>query len=166
MAAKIYWLHKFENASQLGIMSRPRGNEWLEEELLSAKRQGVKVIVSLLEKDEILELGLGKQPVLCAKHEIEYLNFPIPDRSIPDQDKHFHDLIKQIKDRIDMGESAVVHCRMGIGRSSIVAGCLMVQEGYKADDVFDHISKVRGLRVPDTDEQEAWLKRVSLALKK
>jgi protein-tyrosine phosphatase len=166
MAARIYWLHKFENSSQLGIMSRPRGNEWLEEEILSAKKQGVKVIVSLLEKDEILELGLERQPAICAKHGIVYLHFPIPDRSIPDRDKNLHDLIKQVKERIALGDSTVVHCRMGIGRSSIIAGCLMVQDGYKPEEVFNYISKVRGLRVPDTDEQEDWLKRVSLVLKK
>lgn len=166
MATRIYWLHKFENSSQLGIMPRPRGNEWLEEEILSAKKQGAKVIVSLLEKDEIRELGLERQSTICAKHEIAYLHFPIPDRSIPDHDKNLHNFIKQVKERIDLGDSTVVHCRMGIGRSSIIAGCLMVQDGYKPDEVFSHISKIRGLKVPDTDEQEDWLKRISPALKK
>ncbi|UPK69513.1 dual specificity protein phosphatase family protein [Chitinophaga filiformis] len=166
MATRIYWLHKFENSSQLGIMSRPRGNEWLEEEILSAKRQGVKVIVSLLEKDEILELDLQRQPAICAKHEILYLHFPIPDRSIPSQDKQLHHFIRQVQERIALGESTVIHCRMGIGRSSIIAGYLMVQDGYKPDEVFSYIGKVRGLRVPDTDEQEDWLKRISLTLKK
>ncbi|MCF6406439.1 dual specificity protein phosphatase family protein [Chitinophaga filiformis] len=147
-------------------MARPRGNEWLEEELLSIKKQGTKVIVSLLEKDEILELGLERQATLCAKHGIEYLHFPIPDRSIPDNEKNVQHFIRQVKERIDRGDCTVVHCRMGIGRSSIIAGCLMVQDGFKPDDVCSYISKIRGLRVPDTDEQENWLKRISHALKK
>ena len=48
---------------------------------------------------------------------------------------------------------------MGIGRSSIIAGCLLLKAGYKANEVIQHISKVRGLRVPDTEEQIAWLKK-------
>ncbi len=166
MATRIYWVHKFKSSAQLGIMSRPRGNEWLEEEILSVKKQGAKVIISLLEKDEIRELGLERQSEICAKYEIVYLHFSIPDRSIPDQDKNLHNFLKQIKERINQGDSTIVHCRMGIGRSSIIAGCLMLQDGYKPDELFSHISKVRGLKVPDTDEQEEWLKKISLALKK
>lgn len=166
MSARIYWLHKFDNSSQLGIMSRPRGYGWLEEDLLSARKQGANVIVSLLEKDEICELGLQQQPALCAKHNITYLHFPIADRSIPDQDKSFQHFIKQIKARIDQADNIVVHCRIGVGRSSLVAGYLMIQDGYNPDDVFSHISKVRGLSVPDTDEQEDWLKKMSYSLRR
>jgi hypothetical protein len=48
---------------------------------------------------------------------------------------------------------------MGIGRSSIIAGCLLLKPGNITNDVIAHISKIRGFRVPDTDEQIAWLKK-------
>jgi len=57
------------------------------------------------------------------------------------------------------GASIVIHCRMGIGRSSIIAGAVLLQQGRKADDILQHISKTRGVRVPDTDEQVKWLKQ-------
>jgi len=44
-------------------MARPRGNEWLEDEILSLKRQDVQVIVSLLERNEVYELGLEKENI-------------------------------------------------------------------------------------------------------
>jgi hypothetical protein len=72
MPVKIYWLHSFENTSRLGIMARPRGNEWLEEEILSLKRQGVQIIVSLFDRSEIYELGLEKEPELCLNHGIAF----------------------------------------------------------------------------------------------
>jgi protein-tyrosine phosphatase len=53
----------------------------------------------------------------------------------------------------------VIHCRMGIGRSTIIAGCLLLKPGYKTNEVFAQISKIRGMRVPDTEEQIAWLKK-------
>jgi hypothetical protein len=72
MPVKIYWIHNFENASRLGIMARPRGNEWLEEDILSLKKQGVQTIVSLLDRNEIHELGLEKEAELCLQNGIEY----------------------------------------------------------------------------------------------
>jgi hypothetical protein len=63
MAIKIYWLHEFSTSARLGIMARPRGNDWLEEEILSLRKQNVQVIVSLLEKEEITELGLRNKPI-------------------------------------------------------------------------------------------------------
>lgn len=159
MPAKIYWFHNFESASRLGIMARPRGNEWLEEDILSLGRQGVQIIVSLLDRNEIYELGLEKEPELCLNNGIEYVNFPIADRNVPKLDLDFHNFIGQLKEKILTGSHIVIHCRMGIGRSTIIAGCLLMKPGYKTDDIIAHISKMRGLHVPDTDEQIAWLKK-------
>ena len=55
MAIKIYWLHEFSNLARLGIMARPRGEDWLEDEIIGLRRQDVQVMVSLLEQDEIAE---------------------------------------------------------------------------------------------------------------
>jgi protein-tyrosine phosphatase len=159
MAIKIYWLHEFSNSARLGIMARPRGQDWLEGEIVGLKLQDVQVMVSLLEQDEIAELGLGKQADLCSKYDIEYINFPIPDRSAPRKNKNFRNFIGRLEERIDAGNSIVVHCRMGIGRSSIIAGCLLLKAGYKTNELIQHISRVRGLHVPDTEKQIAWLKR-------
>jgi protein-tyrosine phosphatase len=159
MPVKVYWLHNFENSSKLGIMGRPRGNEWLEEDILSLKKQGVQTIVSLLDRDEIYELGLEKESELCLKNGIECINFPIADRNTPKADAGFHNFIGQLKKKISVGSHMVIHCRMGIGRSTIIAGCLLMKPGYKTDEIIAHISKVRGLHVPDTDEQIAWLKK-------
>jgi hypothetical protein len=140
MPAKIYWLHNFNTISKLGIMARPRGNEWLEEEILSLKKQGVGIIVSLLDRNEIYELGLEQEPDLCLSHGIEYINLPIVDRNVPSLDSGFYNFIGQLKE-------------------TIIAGCLLLKPGYKTEEVITHISKIRGLRVPDTDEQIAWLKK-------
>jgi protein-tyrosine phosphatase len=159
MPAKIYWLHNFENTSRLGIMARPRGSDWLEEDILSLKRQGVQVIVSLLDRNEIHELGLEKEAERCLNHRIEYINFPIVDRNVPKLDFVFHNFITQLKEKISIGTNIVIHCRMGIGRSTIIAGCLLLRPGYKTDEVIADISKIRGMSVPDTDGQIAWLKK-------
>lgn len=159
MPVRIYWLTDFENPSRLGIMPRPRGNDWLEDDILSLKRQGVETVVSLLEEEEIYELGLKMESELCLKHGIEYIHFPITDRNVPKTDILFYNLISQLKAKISAGNRMVLHCRMGIGRSTILAVCLLFKPGFKTEEAIEHIGKIRGMRVPDTDEQVAWLKK-------
>ncbi len=75
MFTRIYWLHTNANGGKLGIMARPRSDDWLEQEINHFKKQGIGVIVSLLEATEIQELGLQKQSALCAGQEIMFLQF-------------------------------------------------------------------------------------------
>jgi protein-tyrosine phosphatase len=66
-------------------------------------------------------------------------------------------LVTELVDELAGGRHVVVHCRMGIGRSStVVAGVLMAQ-GVQARDAWKAVSDARGLEVPDTPEQRRWL---------
>ena len=60
MQVTIYWI---ENPTQgrIGIMPRPRGGDWLEDEVRSLQRSGVDVVVSLLERHEVEELDLQEE---------------------------------------------------------------------------------------------------------
>ena len=57
MRAELYWIEG-PWPGRLAIVPRPRGGEWLEDEIRSWKQAGVNVVVSLLTNDEITELGL------------------------------------------------------------------------------------------------------------
>ena len=46
-----FWINT-SGGSQLAVVPRPRGNDWLEQELLAMKAAGVDVLVSLLTGDE------------------------------------------------------------------------------------------------------------------
>jgi hypothetical protein len=71
----------------------------LEEDILSLKKQGVQTIVSLLDRNEIYELGLENESELCLKHGIEFITFPIIDRNVPKPDSKFHNFIGQLKEK-------------------------------------------------------------------
>jgi protein-tyrosine phosphatase len=141
---------------RLAIMPRPRSGDWLEDEVASLKSARVDAVVSLLQDDEIAELGLEEEDRLCQAVGIDFLRFPIADRGVPDATelrKFARDLLKRIRS----GQSAVVHCRAGIGRSSVVAAAVMIEGGATSAAAFESIAAARGLRVPDTDEQRGWL---------
>jgi protein-tyrosine phosphatase len=166
MYTQPYWIDKFGNGGAIGIMPRPRGNDWLADEVKKLKESGVKTIVSLLEKDEIQELGLQNEEKLCNQQQIEYINFPIRDRAIPTEQEAVDKLIKLLDEKVGEGQKVVIHCRMGIGRASLIAAAVLIRRGLQTDKVIEKIAKARALKVPDTEEQVHWLKTLEKGMNK
>ena len=75
----IFWI-KGNPPAPLAIVLRPRGDEWLEDELLGMRRGGIQTLVSLLEEDEAVLLGLADEAPI-AEHvglNSSPIRFPIP----------------------------------------------------------------------------------------
>jgi protein-tyrosine phosphatase len=152
----IYRLREFESVS-LAIMPRPRAGDWLEDEVSSWQRSGVRTVVSLLEANEIAELGLGDEQGLCSALGIEFISFPIPDRGVPRSYGALNQLILPLVPKVKGGHMVAVHCRAGIGRSAVVAACILLRSGVAYAEVFPALSRARGVVVPDTDAQAEWV---------
>lgn len=149
-------LHWIEAPGRLAIMARPRADDWLEVDVAEWKASGVDLVVSLLEREEVSELGLQREAELCRACGIEFISFPIPDRGVPDI-QQASDIARSIADGIAGGRSIAVHCRAGIGRSSMIAACAMIYSGIEAGEALALIRAARGVIVPDTDEQRDWV---------
>ena len=140
-------------------MPRPRGDDWLEDEVKRLELNGVQTIVSLLEFQEIAELGLECEKTFCLKHNVNFINYPIQDRGLPQERQSLNELIGKLRSKLYQGERIVIHCRMGIGRSSMIAAAVLIEDEMTANEIFGEISKIRGLTVPDTEDQVNWLKQ-------
>jgi hypothetical protein len=152
-----YWL-KLPTPAKLAIVPRPRGGDWLDDEIRNLRRDGIDVLVSLLTPEEEDELGLNGEAVACLEGSVEFRNFPIPDRQFPASMQAFRDFIGELRVLRLQGKNIGAHCRAGIGRSSLLLASLLTTEGHSADDAFDMISEARQLRVPDTPEQVEWVR--------
>lgn len=142
---------------RLAIMPRPRAGDWLSGEIDSWRGAGLNLIVSLLEREEIVELGLEQEPALCERVGLEFLHFPIPDRGIPHSTEDLAVLIESLVCQLQAGHGIGIHCRIGVGRSALVAACLLVALGRPIESAWSSIEKARRLSVPDTREQREWL---------
>jgi protein-tyrosine phosphatase len=158
---KIYWILA-EQSGQIGICERPRGSDWLEDDLRSLKLQGIDGLVSLLTPPEISELDLQAEEQLCQNYALEWFAWPIPDRQVPQLSAAYLTWIDQLCQRIRAGQSMVAHCRMGVGRSSLIVACMLQQlNGQSPSAIWELIANKRGCAVPDTAEQYGWLERFS-----
>src|ERR1700743_3176736 len=54
---KPYWINPGANG-RLAIVPRPRGGDWLADDLHALRREGIDILVSLLTPSEVEELGL------------------------------------------------------------------------------------------------------------
>lgn len=140
----------------LSVMAKPVPGEWIEDEFIGFARLGIDKIVCLLEDWEQLELGLGDEAKLCERNNIEYVSFPIPDRGLPRTNLALI-LAEELHTEICAGKHVAIHCRAGIGRTGIIAGAVLLKTGKTAKEALALISDARGVRVPDTEEQENWL---------
>jgi protein-tyrosine phosphatase len=153
----IYWIDA-SVGGRLAIMARPRAGDWLDTEIAEWKEAGVEVIVSLLEIAEVNDLGLQEEAPLCRSIGIELISFPIPDRGVPESNRRAAELAGNISAHLCAGRIVAIHCRAGIGRSSVVAACVLIRGGMDADEALSLIAAARGVNVPDTDEQREWLR--------
>ena len=144
---------------RLGTMPRPRGGEWLEDELTALGRGGVDILASLLEVQEAKELGLEDEARVADEKGVRFVSCPIPDRAVPEDSRAFRLLAAELAAELRQGRSLVTHCRAGIGRSSLLAAACLCCLGMAADAALDLIGEARGRSVPDTHEQRDWLRR-------
>jgi len=154
----IHWIDS-PNGERFAIAPRPRGGDWLDDEILAWKRDGVDAVVSLLEPDETLELELSGEAESCRAAGIAFLSYPIADRGVPHSVEATLELTNKIRSTLASGKGVLIHCRIGIGRASMLAAILLVRSGLDVDEAFVRIALARGVAVPDTDEQREWVKQ-------
>jgi protein-tyrosine phosphatase len=137
-------------------MGKPRSHRFLEGDMVALRELGVDVLVSAMTPDERTKWGLALEEKAAVAAGLEFVEIPIPDRHVPDREA-IADTITYLTGQYRAGRHVVFHCWAGIGRSSLLAASVLVQDGVTPDEAWDLISAARGYPVPDTDEQRAWL---------
>ena len=141
----------------LAVISRPRGGDWLEDDVRAWKNGGLDVIVSLLTKEEEAGFDLSAEKTTCEKQGLQFFSLPITDLGVPSSRAHTLELLSWLEQLLNGGKSVGIHCRQGIGRSGMIAISLLLMSGMNAAKAFEIVGRARGLAVPETQEQRDWV---------
>lgn len=143
---------------RIAILPCPRGRHGLQAELRAVRRAGVDGIVSLLTPVEQEELELSGEADAANRAGLRFWSIPVPDHGVPGSVEEFAAAVDEIRGELHGGKAVAAHCYAGIGRSCVLLACVLVAEGWTPESAFERLSVARGLRVPDTLEQEKWVR--------
>lgn len=142
---------------KVAVTPRPEGGARLPRVLAAMRAQGVEVVVSMLEPKEQEWLDLATQHAACVQAGIDYVSCPVQDRGIPRGVEHILPVARRLARELSAGRGVLFHCFAGIGRSPLMAACTLAVLGVAPLRALEAISRARGLPVPDTDEQRAFV---------
>src|SRR6185312_4931143 len=158
MTTELYWVDG-PWPGRLALAARPRGGDWLEDELGAWRRAGVDTVFSLLTSEEEDDLDLRGERRAVTAQGMDFLSLPIPDRQVPGSAADLAAALKQADATLAQGRHVVVHCRQGVGRTGLVSAALLVGRGWDAERAVRELSAARGVSIPDTPGQRRWIER-------
>lgn len=109
-------------------------------------------IVCLCEKGELAVRHPDYVEWLGATAGAESLWFPTPDLHAPSFDDALT-MTTTLVERLQRGESAVIHCGAGIGRAPTLAICALLAMGVGRDEALALVADHRPMAGPETGAQ-------------
>ena len=144
-------------AGFVAIMARPSLEADAAASIINIARLGIQQVVSLLEPSEARNLGLDSERAQVKAHGMGFISFPIPDMGLPPSVEDFAQLSKKLFVQVNAGVNTLIHCQAGIGRSGLLVAGVLLHCDMDPQQAFAYASRMRGVRVPETPEQEQWL---------
>lgn len=141
---------------RLWTMAAPEGGDRLREQLAALSRDGVTTLVSLLDEGEAAALGLAAEGLAAERAGVRFLQLPTSDFGVPERGAALA-VARELRDALMAGRGVAIHCRAGIGRSSLLAAVVLRLEGVRPAEAWATIGRARGVRVPETQAQRDFL---------
>ena len=141
---------------RLYLCSMPGRFEPLDEFLREIQEAGVSHIVCLVPNDEIEEKSPEYLFAIEENHlPARLLRFAIPNYGTPENPAELDHMLDFIRERMDAGESVVVHCAYGHGRTGAVSALLLARMGLPLEVAIQTIRRAGS--APDTANQRVFL---------
>lgn len=128
-------------------------------DLQAIKDWGALAILCLIEKQEMMELGVELLPKLVPEFGMEFFHLPIPDvhAPTPEFDENWHHVKDKLYWVLENGGRILVHCKGGLGRAGTIAAKMLIENGTSAKDAIDQVRRAHSLNAIETLEQEQYL---------
>lgn len=98
--------------------------------------------------------------------DVNYARRPIRDHGIPSRPEQMAEIVAHIERELQQRRRVYVHCHAGIGRTGMVAGCLLIARGAVGDTALEQLNRLWRTcdrsrtwpYVPETDAQIAFVR--------
>jgi len=134
--------------------------------LAKLQEAGIDCFIDLTEPDELRSY----EPLLAAPRggdRATYLRRPIPDHGVPQSEADMRMILATLEHALAEGRSVYLHCRAGIGRTNLVAGCWLAGRDGDGEAALERLNRAwrdnarsrRWPRIPETEEQAEFVRR-------
>ncbi len=96
-----------------------------------------------------------------------YHRHPIPDHGVPADPAEMTAVLGRIREARRAGLTVYLHCRAGIGRTGMAAGCLLAEAGFAGEAALEELNRLWAASprsrywpaVPETEAQHEFVRR-------
>jgi protein-tyrosine phosphatase len=157
LALRVDWIESdLTGAGRLGITHCPgrrdRGRN-LDEDLARLRSDRVDRLLCLSTDLELNWAGVSDLGNRAQAAGLTYRRLPVADQGTPDVVDAV-ELVQWCREATERGESVVVTCMGGLGRSGTLAACFLVGAGVAPDTAIAAVRAARGPRALETVGQE------------
>jgi ADP-ribosylglycohydrolase len=110
--------------------------ELTSERLSRLLQRGVTCFVDLTEPGEIAPYDAGL-PV-----EAVYVRKPLGDHAVPSDRRHMVEILSSLRQALRTDGTVYLHCRAGIGRTGMVAGCFLAEQGFSGEEALRELNRL------------------------
>ena len=154
-----YWL--LPGRLLVGAYPGSRSRAQAMERLRRLLESGVTCFIDLTEPEEIASYEALLPFETPDGRRVEHLREPIVDHGVPASRETMARILAMIDGALDSGHTVYLHCRAGIGRSAMAAGCWLAERSGDGEQALRELASCwpqaaqsrHWLRVPETDEQ-------------
>ena len=104
---------------------------------------GVERLVCLLAAEELNHLGIPNLLSEAQAYGITPEYLPLPDDGLPESLEAFLALVNKLINAVSSGETVLIHCKGGRGRTGMLAAACLVQLGFSPEDAISSVRQVR-----------------------
>jgi ADP-ribosylglycohydrolase/protein-tyrosine phosphatase len=127
---------------------------------------GITQFIDLTDAEELPSYEALLPFASPAGRRVQYMRETIPDHGVPGSQTTMERILETVRNAMAAGEVVYLHCRAGVGRSAMVAGCYFVDRGMTAAAALDALQKCwkqsaksqHWVCVPETDDQYEYIR--------
>jgi protein-tyrosine phosphatase len=154
-----------------GRLAMSRAPGWLgdlHEELAQIRSVGIGSVLALVEDKDIpfFRIAESADHYIAAVGEAGLVlhRHPVPDHQVPTSLPDFVTTIVRLNNRLRAGESILVHCLAGIGRTGLTTACSLVALGAEVDEAVAIVRATNEFRI-ETAGQLRFVEEFALAVR-